>query len=248
SALTSSTFANTDRWCLTSPDKLWAPYDKVEGTDIDLTDPRANAVIITDLTDTILFKKRATPRMDPPAKPRFLTPVSTCTENGLFVQGQYFAIFTPDADFEASLREQAAQYSLMRTETTSHDHDEYGRYTDVETKYFPLTTCRGLTAPYSTYYGYNVDFIVQDGKFVGVVFCRFFRGKSDAYGEEIISLPNSPEDRGEHLIILYADERIVGETMTNYADHSGRDFTDTSITFKLSATTDGKTVQNAHWD
>ena len=217
-ALTHCIFADTDRWCRTSPQNLWPPYDTVEGTDVDLTDARANAATVTDLTDTLLFKKRAIPRIDPPAKPRFLMPVPTRTENGLFVQGQYFAVLTPDADTEASLWKQAAQLSVVRTKETSHDHDEYGRYTDVETKYYPLTNYRGLTAPHSSY---NADFVVADGKIIGVILCRFFSGSRDAYDEMIIHLPKSPEDRGGHLILLYLDGRVVGENTTGYSDHSG---------------------------
>ncbi len=244
-ALTNCTFADTDRWCRTSPQNLWPPYDKVEGTDVDLTDAQVNVTIVTCLTDTLLFKKRAVPRINPPAKPRFVTPVPTRAENGLFVQGQYFAVLALDTDTEASLWEQVAQFSVMRTEITSHDHDEYGRYTDVETKYYPLTDYRGLTAPHSSY---NADFIVKDGKFIGVILCRVFSGSRDAYDEWIIRLPKCPEDRGEHLILLYVDGRVVGANTTNYSDHSGRDYTDSSIEYKLSATPGGETKRHVNWD
>ena len=243
-ALEQCSFGDTERWCHPSESGFWPPYNDVEGEDLDLTDPQANVAVVSELTEKILFKKRSAPRPEP-AKPRFLTPVSTRAEDGLFVQGQYFAYITPDKDTEAALWEQAKQFSLARTEVTEHDHDEYGRYTDVETKYYPLTGYRGLAAPYSSS---NADIIVEDGRIVGLVFCRIFYGSRSAYDDYFIALPSAPEDRGGHLILLWADGRVLGENTTEYSDHSGRDFTDSSIEYKLCASPAGKTERNAHWD
>ena len=243
-ALTQCSFGDTDRWCLL-PDKYWAPYNTVEEPDIDLTDPLANAATVTDLQDMPLFKKRAVPLADPPAAPRLLTPVAARAEDGLFVQGRYFAYLTPDEDTAAAIREQAKQLSVACTETTAHDHDEYGRYTDVETKYYPLINYRGLAAPYS---GSNADFIVEDGRITGIVFCRFFRGRRSAYDDYYIALPHDPEEEGGHLILLFADGLVEGENLSHTADHSGRDYTDTDTEYALTSTPDTETRQHAHWN
>ena len=108
-ALASCTFDSTDRWCRIPPDKYWAPYENVVEPDVDLTDPQANAAAVTDLSDTVLFKKRSVPRGEP-AKARILTPVSARAEGGLFVQGRYFAPITPDEATAAAIREE--MYSL----------------------------------------------------------------------------------------------------------------------------------------
>lgn len=243
-ALASCTFDSTDRWCRIPPDKYWPPYENVVEPDVDLTDPQANAAAVTDLSDTVLFKKRAVPRGEP-AKARILTPVSARAEGGLFVQGRYFAPITPDEATAAAIREQAAQLSLARTEVTSHDHDEYGRYTDVETKYYPLSSFRALTAPRS---GENGDLIVEDGKLTGVVFCRVFRGWRDPYEEYFIDLPEGPEDEGSHLILLWADGRVQGENECSYSDHSGRDYTDTTTEYRLTPASNTDRTHHAQWD
>ena len=242
-SLASVTFDDAERWCHPTGIGFWPPYNDVEGEVLDLTDPQANVAVVTDLADKILFKKRSAPRPEP-AKPRFLTPVSARAEDGLFVQGQYFAYITPDREEEAALWEQAKQLSVVRTEVTDHDHDEYGRYTDVETKYDSLINYRGLAAPHSS----NADIIVVDGKIVGLVFCRVFFGNRTAYGDYFIALPNSPEAYGNHLILLWVDGRVIGENTTEYADHSGRDFTDSSIEYRLAVTPGDKTEHHAHWN
>lgn len=243
-ALASCTFEDTDRWCHIPPDKYWAPYENVVEPDIDLTNPQANAVTITNLASTILFKKRAVPRCKP-AKARILTPVSTYTENGLFVQGRYFAPLMVDEPTLASIHEQASQLSLAHTEVTSHDHDEYGRYTDVETKYYPLSSLYALTAPSA---GENGDLIVENGKLTGIVFCRFFRGWRDPYEEYFIDLPKSPKDDGSHIIILWADGSVEGDNEGKYSDHSGRDYTDSTTEYKLTRASNTDTTYHAHWD
>lgn len=243
-ALTSCTFENTDRWCRIPPNKYWVPYENVVEPDIDLTDPLANVAVVTNLADTIIFKKRAVPRAEP-AKARILTPVPARIEGGLFVQGRYFVPLTLDEATLASIHEQATQLSLARTEETSHDHDEYGRYTDVETRYYPLSSFRALTAPRS---GENGDIIVEDGKLTGVIFCRFFRGWRDPYGEYFIDLPECPEDEGSHLIILWADGRVEGDNESSYSDHSGRDYTDTSIEYRLTRASDTDRTHHAQWN
>ncbi len=243
-ALTSCTFDDTDRWCHIPPSKYWAPYDNVVEPDIDLTDPQANATMVTDLASTILFKKRAVPHSEP-AKARILTPVPTRTKGGLFVQGRYFAPLTLDEATTTAIHEQASQFSLARTEKTSHDHDEYGRYTDVETRYYPLSSLRALTAPHSRE---NGDLIVEDGKLTGIVFCRFFRGWHDPYEEYFIDLPESPEDEGGHLILLWTDGHVEGDNESSYSDHSGRDYTDTSIEYRLTRASDTDKTHHAQWD
>ena len=241
-SLQSCTFADTDRWCIPSSKNFWPPYNDVEGEDVSLLDGAANVEVLKSLTNAPLFKKRAE-RSPEPAKPRFLTPVSSRTEDGLFVQGQYFALLSPDEKTEASLWEQAASFSVARTEVTEHDHDEYGRYTDVETKYTPLTSYRGLTAPRN---GQNADFIVVDGKLVGIILCRVFFGTRDAYDEWFIHLPKSPEDMGGHLILLWADGKVIGDNTTTSSDHSGRDYTDSSTTYSLVSSPKSDTERHAH--
>ena len=241
--LTSCSFGDLDRWCRVSPLKLWHPYDAVEGIALDLADPQANAAIVRDLSETVLFKKRAVPRPEP-AKPRFLTQVAERAEDGIFAQGRFFAYITPDEDTTAALWEQAAQLSVARTEVTEHDHDEYGRYTDVETTYHPLINYRGLAAPYS---GCNADIVVEDGKIIGLLFCRVFYGNRDAYDDCFIFLPNTPEEENRSLILLWADGQVVGDNLTSYHDHSGRDFTDSDITYKLVKSAGDKTERHASW-
>ena len=243
-ALASCTFDDTDRWCHPLDSSFWPPYNDVKGDDLDLTDPQANVAVVTGLTDAILFKKRSAPQ-PAPAEPRLLTPVPARLDGGLFVQGRYFAPLTPDEATAAAIREQASGLSLARTEVTEHDHDEYGRYTDVETKYYPLSNARALTAPQS---GENADLIVEDGKLVGVVLCRCFRGWHDAYQTHYIDLPNGPEDAGDHLILLWADGHVEGENGISTSDHSGRDFTDTKSEYRLTPTPDTQRTQNAHWN
>ena len=114
--LASVTFEDTERWCHPSSG-FWAPYNDVEGEDLDLTDPQANVAVVSDLAEKMLFKKRSAPRPEP-ASPRFLTPVGERAEDGLFVQGQYFAYITPDEATKATLWEQACHLSLARTEVT----------------------------------------------------------------------------------------------------------------------------------
>ena len=242
-ALATCTFDDTDRWCLIPPDKYWPPYENVAEPDVDLTDPQANAAAVTNLADAVLFKKRAVPRSEP-AEARILTPVPARIEGGLFVQGRYFAPLTPDDATAAAIRKQAAQLSLARTEETSHDHDEYGRYTDVETKYYPLSSFRALTAPRS---GENGDLIVEDGKLTGVIFCRFFRGWRDPYEEYFIDLPEGPEDEGSHLILLWADGRVEGDNESKSSDHSGRDYTDTTTEYRLTRTSNTDRTHHAQW-
>lgn len=243
-ALTSCTFEDTDRWCHIPPNKYWAPYENVVEPDVDLTNPQANALVVTDLASTILFKKRAVPRTEP-EKARILTPVAKSTENGLFVQGRYFAPLMVDEATLASIHEQASQLSLAHTEVTSHDHDEYGRYTDVETKYYPLSSLYALTAPLS---GENGDLIVEDGKLTGIVFCRFFRGWRDPYEEYFIDLPRGPKDEGSHIIILWADGSVEGDNEGRYSDHSGRDYTDSTTEYKLTRASNTDKAHHAHWD
>ena len=243
-SLTCCAFDDTDRWCIVSPKGFWSPYDDVEGEDTCLSNPQTNVATLMSLTDTLLFKKRASKRPEP-AKPRFFAPSSVSTEDGLFVQGRYFALLSPDEQTEAALWEQAACHSVARTEVTEHDHDEYGRYTDVETKYSSLINYRGLSAPYN---GQNADFIVVDGRLVGVIFCRVFSGTLDAYDDWFIRLPRSHEDQGKHLIILWADGEVIGDNTTTYSDHSGRDFTDSSIKYALISSPKDKTERHAHWD
>lgn len=242
--LTSCSFGDLDRWCRVLPAKLWSPYNDVEGIDLDLSDPQANVATVSDLAETVLFKKRAVPRPEP-AKPRFLTQISERAEDGIFAQGKYFAYITPDADTEAALWEQVKLFSLARTEVTEHDHDEYGRYTDVETKYYPLTGYRGLSAPYS---GSNADIIVEDGKIIGVLFCRSFRGKRDTYDDYFISLPKSPEDANQHLIVLWADGSVEGDNAISTSDHSGRDWTDSNTKYALVLSDGNKTTHHASWN
>jgi len=243
-SLGSCSFADTDRWCIASPYGFWAPYDDVKGEDVDLSDPEANVATLKSLTDSPLFKKRAEKRPEP-AKPRFLTPARSRTEGGLFVQGRYFAPLLPDEKTEAALWEEANEFAVVRTEVTEHDHDEYGRYTDVETKYTPLTSYRGLTAPSNSQ---NADFIVVDGKLVGIILCRVFYGSCNAYDDWFITLPETPEDKGSHLILLWADGQVVGDNTTTYSDHSGRDFTDSSIKYSLTRSSKDGKEYHANWN
>ena len=92
---------------------------------------------------------------------------------------------------------------------------------------------------------YIVQYLV-DGKIVGVVLGRVFCGTRNGYDDCYLDLPNSPEEYGRHLIILWADGCVIGENQTTYADHSGRDFTDSSIEYKL-VTAEGKETERHMW-
>ena len=236
--LRSCEFADTQSWYYAPAEQYVYPYDKVEGTETDVTNPKANAKALVKQPNTVFFKKKAS-MSAPRSKPRFVTPVLTPSESSFMAQGQYFEYLTLDADTESSLMEQAKQIYIRHDTTDENDHDEYGRYTTSYSTDIPLTSIRSLTDPFSSI---NGDIIVVDGKIEGVIVCIVFRGYKDAYDEYIITLNNSPSDN-DHLTILYVNGTILGKNIKESSNHSGRNWRDTTETYTL--TTSPR--PDSHW-
>ncbi len=144
-------------------------------------------------------------------KCRFVSQVSAPSKNSFIVQGKYFEYLTLDADHHAALMKQVEPFALRHTHL-----DESWGYEKWDEYDIPLANVRSLRdsvvsiAPNGHYTAYNGDFLVVDGKFVGIIMQRIkdsFNYTVNEHGEKFIVLDNN----WSRLAILYTDGTKDGD-------------------------------------
>lgn len=167
-------------------------------------------------------------------KCRFVSQVSAPSKNSFRVQDKYFEYLTLDADHHAALMKQVEPFALRHTELSeSWGYKKWDEYD------LPLANIRSLrdsvvyVAPNGHYTAYNGDFLVVDGKFVGIIMQRIkdsFNYTVNEHGEKFIVLDNNRNG----LAILYTDGTKDGDAGQRNGNPNG--YTASYLTLiKLSA-------------